>query len=285
VPHHRQPARAANGQAGAQASLRARKMPATLWPSWAVRLSPPDGAYHRTLGPALSGAVLLVGNRVELDEAATMLGGVTAGWGISRGLQVLVADPQWDDIATAVTRLADYLDGNDVPIDYQRRRRLDYTSLLTPQQWLDLCRRTGIVPGRGHRERMARCLLFARISGLPMDIAPDFDTTADEVYLRAETTRFAAIRTPELAEALNETARDFLATHRVRDEPVTWQPPASLLAGLDLPGPDPSLIDVTRLHDLVRARAHPVQHAAEAPAPPWMRFDLSWTSTLRPLPR
>ena len=54
-----------------------------------------------------------------------------------------------------------------------------------------------------------------------------------------------------------------LARHRGRGEPVTWHPPFSLLSDLDLPGPDPSLIDVTRLHELVRERANPVQHAAE----------------------
>src|SRR5262249_48449008 len=84
-----------------------------------------------------------------------------------------------------------------------------------------------------------------------------------EAYFRAETARFAAIRTPELAAALDETARDFLARHRIRGEPVTWQPPVSLLNDLKLPGPDPSLIDVTRLHELVRERKRPVQHAAE----------------------
>src|SRR5215471_13834354 len=119
-------------------------------------------------------------------------------------------------------------------------------------------RRTG--PGR--RDKIARCLLFARISGLPVEAAPDFAATG-EAYFRAETARFAAIRTPELAAALDETARDFLVSRRVRGEPVTWHPPFSLLSDLDLPGTDPSLIEVARLHELVRARARPVQHAAE----------------------
>jgi hypothetical protein len=109
---------------------------------------------------------------------------------------------------------------------------------------------------------MARCLLFARISGLPVEAAPDFGVT-DEAYFRAETARFAAIRTPELAAALDETARDFLAKHHVRGEPLAWHPPLSLLGDLDLPGPDPSLIDVARLHELVRERANSVQHAAK----------------------
>lgn len=70
------------------------------------------------------------------------------------------------------------------------------------------------------------------------------------------------MRTPELTAALDEVARDFLAKHRVRGEPVAWHPPLSLLSDLDLPGPDPSLIDVARLHELVQERAHPVQHTA-----------------------
>ena len=79
----------------AQVNRRARKIPATLWPSWAVRLSPPDGAYPRILAPVLSCVVLLVGNPMELDEVATRLGSVTDGRTISRLLQLLVDDPRW----------------------------------------------------------------------------------------------------------------------------------------------------------------------------------------------
>lgn len=105
-------------------------------------------------------------------------------------------------------------------------------------------------------------MLFARISGFPVEAAPEF-TAVDEAYFRAETARFAVLRTPELAAALDATARDFLARHRVQGEPVTWHPPMSLVSDLNLPGPDPLLIDVTRLHELVREGAHPVQRAAE----------------------
>jgi DNA-binding MarR family transcriptional regulator len=246
----------------AQINRRARKVPALLWPFWAVRLGPPDGTYHRTLAPVLSSAVLLAGSRMDLDEAATTLGSVTDGQTISRILQLLAGHPRWEPIAVAVTRLAAYLDDHDVPVDYHRRRRLDYYDLLPPGQWLDLCRRTGVSPGQGRRDKIVRCMLFARISGLPVEAAPDFDT-ASEAYFRAEIARFAAIRTPGLAAALDETAGDFLARHRIRGEPVTWHPPVSLLGDLDLPGPNPSLIDVTRLHELVQRRRHPARHAAD----------------------
>jgi hypothetical protein len=256
----RLPALPATGRA--QINRRARKVPSSLWPYWTVRLSPPDGAYHRTLAPVLSSAVLLVGNPMELDEVATSLGSVTDDRTISRVLQFFADNPRWEAIATAVTRLADYLDDKNVPIDYQRRRRLDYSDLLPPEQWLDLCRQAGVPPGQGRRAKMARCMLFARISGLPVEAAPDFADTG-EAYFRAETARFAVARTPDLATALDEAARAFLARHRVRGEPVTWQPPVSLLGDLDLPGPDPSLVDVARLHELVREPAHLVKHAAE----------------------
>lgn len=244
------------------ASRRARKLPASIWPSWAVRLSPPGGAYPRILAPVLSGLALLPAHRIELDEAADMLGAATDGVTISRILQFLADDPHWESIATALTRLADYLDGNNVPVDYRRRRKLDYAGLLTDGQWLDLHRRTGVQPGHERRVSMARCLLFARISGLPVETAPWFNGDS-EAYFRAETARFAVLRTPELAAGLDEIARDFLSRHKVRGEPVTWSPSASLLDGLDLPGPDPDLIDVARLHELVRTGSSPVSDAAE----------------------
>ena len=246
----------------AQINQRARKVPALLWPACAVRLGPPDGAYRRTLAPVLSSAVLLAGSRMSLGEVATRLGSVTDGRTISRILQLLAGHPRWKAIATAVICLADYLDNHDVPIDYHRRRRLDYSDLLPPRQWLDLCRRTGVPPGHGRREKIVRCMLFARISGLPVEAAPDFGTVA-KAYFRDGAAHFAAVRTPELAAALDEIARDFLARHRIRDEPVVWHPPVSLLGDLDLPGPDPSLIDVTRLHELVQERLYPAQHAAD----------------------
>ncbi|WP_231976000.1 helix-turn-helix domain-containing protein [Streptomyces sp. 3214.6] len=43
----------------------------------------------------------------------------------------------------------------------------------------------------------------------------------------------------------------------------SWQPPLTLLSGLELPGPDPDQIDVPRLHQLIRQRKNPVQHAAD----------------------
>ncbi|MDF3291331.1 TniQ family protein [Streptomyces silvisoli] len=241
---------------------RARKVPSTFWPSWAVRLTPSNGIYPRTLAPVLASSLLIVGSCTQLTTAAGFLGSVTDGVTMSRILQALQNHPHWQDMVTALLRLVDYLDAHDVPIDYQRRRRLDYTRLLPHARWLDICRRTGTVPGSGPRERIVRCQLFQRISGLPAEAAPDYPSI-NEARFRAEVARFAVFQTPELAAALVDEARYFLAAHRVRDEPVTWQPPMSLLAGLELPGSDPAHIDVSRLHTLIRQHKNPVQHAAK----------------------
>ncbi|MYX14977.1 LysR family transcriptional regulator [Streptomyces sp. SID8374] len=241
---------------------RARKIPSMLWPSWTVRLTPPDGVYPRTLAPVLAASLLVIDSKVRLEDAAEHLGSVTDGIGISRILQILDDQQPWPDTVTALIRLSDHLDTTEVPINYQRRRRLDYMQLLPHERWRDICRHTGAMPGNGLRERVVRCQLFQHISGLPAEAAPGH-SSINEAWFRAEAVRFATIQIPDLAQALANEARTFLADHGIHDEPVTWQPPVTLLTGLDLPGPDPDRIDVAQLHKLVRQRKSPVQHAAE----------------------
>lgn len=54
-----------------------------------------------------------------------------------------------------------------------------------------------------------------------------------------------------MAAALDSEARQFLRENGI-NEPVAWNPPEHLLAGLSLPGFDPQKIDLARLHQLVR---------------------------------
>ncbi|MEV7078585.1 LysR family transcriptional regulator [Streptomyces sp. NPDC093516] len=242
---------------------RARKIPTMFWPSWTVRLSPPEGVNARALAPVLAALLLIPDSRASLDQAAGLIGDAIDGTEVSRLLQELDDLPQWPDIATALDRLADYLDANSTPIDYVRRRLLDYTGLLPRDRWLEICRRTGTPPGTGRRERIARSQLFQRLSGLPAESFPDDLGGLDSAEFRATSLWFTALQTPELVHALQQEAVNFLASQHIHDEPVTWQPPSTLLAGLSLPGPDPARVDLPRLHQLVRERQHPIQHAAQ----------------------
>ncbi|MFL4905531.1 LysR family transcriptional regulator [Streptomyces sp. MMS24-I2-30] len=234
-----------------------------FWPGWTARLTPLERFSSRTLAPALAALLLIPGSRVSLNEAAELVGNVTDGIDISRLLQKLDDFPQWPAIATALIRLVDHLDADDTPIDYTRRRLLDYSELLPHWRWLEICRRIGTSPGAGRRERIARNQLFHRLSGLPAESAPDHQARPDESAFRAESLWLTALQTPDLARALQQEALDFLALHHIHDEPVTWQPPATLMAKLSLPGPDLADIDISRLHQLVRQRKHPVHHAAQ----------------------
>ncbi|WP_405630658.1 TniQ family protein [Streptomyces sp. NBC_01174] len=247
---------------GRETTRRARKIPSMFWPAWAVRFTPTDGIYPRVLAPALSAALLITGSNITLEDAAGHLGSVIDGTEVSRVLQFLDDQPYWPAMTTALVRLADHLDTVNVPVDYRRRRRLDYTGLLPHDRWREICRSTGTSPGTGRREMIVRCQLFQRISGLPAEAAPGYQGI-NEAQFRAASARDAALQTPELAQALTQEAQNFLASHRIRDEPVAWRPPLTLLAELDLPGPDPARIDVAHLHRLIRQRKNPVQYAAD----------------------
>lgn len=131
-----------------------------------------------------------------------------------------------------------WLDEHGTQIDYQRRRHLDYRSLLPDADWIQACRSTGTVPGEQSRSLTARRWLFERISGTPADLAPGAYavTTAGQ---RSRLDKFAVFVTPGLVASLDSNAGTWLEGNRIDNEEVTWRPPASLLSGLDLPGPDP----------------------------------------------
>lgn len=224
-----------------------RRLPAMLWPTWSLPLAI-QNCHQRQLRPALSSILLLIGSRVNFDEAAGLIDGPIEGHAVSRVLQLLEKQDQWPNIRTALIRMADYLADNDIPIDYQRRRRADYSALLPDTAWTQICRDTATPGPRPTRARIARCYLFERLSGQPASTSP---WALDDSAFRTKTADFPRHLTPELAQALNTHAHEFLTNQNIHDEPVTWHPPNTALDGLDLPGPDPATGDIARLHDVM----------------------------------
>lgn len=100
------------------------------------------------------------------------LGGVTTRQMTSKILQLLHAQGLWSVVNTALVRLADYLDAHGVPIDYQRRRTLDYTDLLPEARWRQICDDVGVQPGQGLRLTVARSTLFEQMSGHSQPTSP-----------------------------------------------------------------------------------------------------------------
>lgn len=237
----------------------ARRLPPMLWPAWSLRLSIPN-CHQRQLRPALSIAVLLVDSRLNLDEAAYLLDSTIDGHAASRVLQLLERHDQWPTLRGALIRLANFLADHDVPIDYDHRRRLDYSALLPDGVWARMCRDTG-TPGRGSaRARIARSFLFERLSALPASAAP-FAIADNES--RTKIADFPQHLTSELVAALDQHALDFLNHNGIRDEPITWHPPTAMLGDLHLPGQDPATVDIGALHRLIRVQDRTLGAAAE----------------------
>lgn len=221
-----------------------RRLPVMLWPTWSLPLAI-QNCHQRQLRPALSSILLLVGSRVNLNEAAGMIDSPIKGHAVSRVLQLLEKQDQWPSIRTALIGMADYLADNDIPIDYQRRRRADYSTLLPDTVWTQICRDTATPGPRPARARIARCYLFERLSGQPASTSP---WALDDSAFRTKTADFPRHLTPELAEALDTHAHEFLTDQGIDDEPATWNPPNAVHKGLDLPGPAPATVDIARLH-------------------------------------
>ena len=113
---------------------RGRRVPTMLWPEWSLRFAIPD-CYQRQLRPrSVNGAVVrrypgpAAGRRRSARQPDSRAIRAT------RAAQATSVRPLGTR-SQALIRLADYLDTTDTPIDYQRRRHLDYSGLLPPAEW------------------------------------------------------------------------------------------------------------------------------------------------------
>ena len=229
----------------ARAARTAKRIPTIFWPEWSLRLAGSRSS-QRQLRPVLSVAALLVGADLRVGDAAELLDCPLTAPGVITMLHHLRRTAHWNDIRRALYRLSDHLERCGTPIDYQRRRRLDYCELLPPSHWEAICCNTNTHPAGAS---IARKYLLERLSGTHAFAAPvpDIDATDYQSLLR-----FPMRLTPELSSALEAHARDFLAAQGITDEPVKWQPPTSLVCGLRLPSTGTDNLDSTFLHQLIR---------------------------------
>lgn len=134
-----------------------------MWPKWSERLLP-DLRCTAVARTTLSCATLLRAV-MKTVAAAYLLGERIAPNALNHRLWVLRTSAYWQSICAALVRLSDYLDGVGAPIDYQRRRNLDYSELLTEASWRQICTQAGD-PLREPRTAVgAHCYLIEKLSG------------------------------------------------------------------------------------------------------------------------
>jgi transposase-like protein len=220
-----------------------RHTPSMLWPRWAQPLTVPGSRrlHHRL---ALAAAIQIIGTDQTPSEACARLGGHLRPGEMHRVLKLFHSERMWLESGTALVRMADFLADHGAPIDYARRRGLDYKDLLPDDEWRRIYRRSD-APAIGKRTTVAaRMFLYELISGQPA--ARPSGRVAFKLF------SFPRCLTPNLLTALNEHGMEFLADQGIADEPVAWDPPASVFDGLCLPGADIDSIDRVRLFDLLR---------------------------------
>ena len=201
-------------------------LPTMMWPEWSERLS---AGMRRTIAgrETLSWATLLVGSTIDTVAAARLLKQHARRNALNQRLWVFRSSASWESICTGLIVLSDYLATNESPIDYARRRQLDFSDLLSDGAWEQICLDAGAGMQQGSVQN-GRAYMIEVLTGCP---------TSRERGQRIRAGRKAEFRDPprNVLDALDEHALVFLRRHNV-DEPLSWHPPLALLDELDLPG-------------------------------------------------
>ena len=270
-----------------------RRIPSSLWQDWAIRILPPDiknGHRRDTTRAVLAILLATIGNRAPEAEIAhdLGLGSFGAQWAKNQASYVaalLRKDPLWTNIAEALTRLADYLAVQPCPINYARRRQVTYRKLLPDNEWQPIfdatdfgqlnCARTG---------QLIRTWLFQRVSTLPAQMAPFTGGSAAPADRHSEPIELLG---PPIVSQLDEIVLRFLKQHNIFDEAVAWSPPLSLVADLQLPGPDVDMLKINDLHAEILKGPRAFHDAAKALGvrPHVVRYLLERTPLPRPVCR
>lgn len=218
----------------------AARLPHLLWSEWAVPLGTGTDSRARA---AFSMSMLLAGSRATPLEAATLLGSPMSGAAARRILTSTANRESWPQVLTALSAMADELHRSPPPIDYSRRRSLDFSGLLTASQWRSICRRTGTSGPYEGRRRTARGFLIERLTGSKAETTNEFDKAAIE--------NFPLHLTADRLKQLDSCGLAYLADNGISGEPIVWAPPTDMLRELDLPGPSTEDIDLEALHHFV----------------------------------
>ena len=203
----------------------AAALPTLMWPTWSDRLLP-DLRRTVVARETLSWATLLAGSTIDIVAAAHLLKQPVRRNTLNQRLWVIRSSASWESICAGLITLSDYLEKKGAPIDYERRRQLDYSSLLSEEAWEQICSEVD-GPIRHASATNAHAYMVEVLAGCP---------TSRERHQRARTGRKAEFRdpSPNVLRVLDEHALSFLERHGVH-EPLSWHPPLGLLDEIDLP--------------------------------------------------
>ena len=262
TPQPRFPRRSPQPTGVGTGSERAAKVPQQLWASWALRLMPPSGYEFSVFRAAMSVCLLLPGSRSTVDQLSRLLHQPLSHQTVNAVLVRLTRTGHREAILQTVASLAERLDNELVPVDYQRRRELFRTpDLLTSEQWRSLCLQTGFYTGRG-RYRNAQRYLFELLTSASPFQAPEPLTMRRGRDAGLYVT-FCMTLPPNLSILLTQVAEERLADRGIT-EPLSWEPPLDWVVSIDWPGPDLDAVQPTALQRLLIDQGLSPGQAADA---------------------
>lgn len=251
---------AARRPEGTDPSRRLRTLPLAIWPDWSIRLRPPTIAPD-TFRIAAAIALCVPGST---DPLRTIRG----RWPGARSRQRMVmfgrritTDPHGTAILATLCALADIVDRDAAPIDYERRLALtSENELLDNREWNVMCRAGGTPAGSRPKLAHARVWLWETLTGgLPRQAPPTLRPEQPE-FLPAHS-RFALHLPAPTVQRLREHARRLLDSHGCGHEPLNWSPSVDGIALDGLPAPDIDAIDPRAVHIAI-ANQPTLAHAA-----------------------
>lgn len=219
---------------GGDAAARAAKIPALLWPEWTGRLAP--RRVDRTIAAAaLSAAIVLAGSRLRHAASLGLLDREAPSRRVTNVMRSLGRSGAESETLPTIVQLAQFLDGAETPIDYARRRSLDYTDLLQPEEWERIAFAQNVHSGFPCRAVLARAHVHRLLSGDRVQRLLSLEGVT-ELVTDPELDGFTRKAPSRVLSALEEVGAAYLDRLGV-EEPVSWHPTPSAL-GLEPLKPD-----------------------------------------------
>lgn len=211
---------------GGDAAARAAKIPALLWPEWTGRLAP--RRVNRTIAAAaLSAAIVLAGSRLTHAASLGLLDREAPTRRVTNVMRSLGMSGAESETLPTIVQLAQFLDGAETPIDYARRRSLDYTDLLQPEEWERIAIAQNVHSGFPRRAVLARAHVHRLLSGDRVQRFPPLDGVT-ELVSDSELDGFTRKAPSRVLSALEEVGAAYLDRLGI-EEPVAWHPTPSAL--------------------------------------------------------
>lgn len=226
---------------------RARSVPQLAWPSLMQRLPPARSGHSTRLALSVTRAVLIPGAPANFETLANELLGPAGADSSMQALNGLPANER-HIVEEVAIRLADYLDHEPAPIDYERRRRLRIPITLTEHE-LDKFARLSDGRRSPLKDQEAVAVLHSLVTGSHPRAR---DAVGGEAF--SVNVSFARKSWPlKRWCAMHQVAHQWLERFGIIDEPLLWAPPDSVLDGIDNLRParsDTDIVTAIRLGEM-----------------------------------